>query len=287
MNIYKKIDSLKFSYDKLKQGKEKLLEIIDEAEIAESVFNSNAIENSTLTLKDTEKIIIEEKVPKEAILREVYEAKNLAKLFLISKNDHNSKDLTKEIILYFHKILMEHVGDSIAGRFREKGEYVRVGLHIGADPKNISRLINNLLVSYTSNNSLYFLEKVAKFHLNFEDIYPFNDGNGRIGRFVINYQINLLGFPNLIIKNKEKLEYYSAFNEFNNSKNIKPMVSLLTKGLIESLHKRIAYLRGLRIIRLSEFVKIQKLSGSSIFNSAKRQSIPAFRERGVWKIGVK
>lgn len=287
MNMYKKIDSLKFEYDKLKQGKEKLLEIIDEAEIAESVFNSNAIENSTLTLKETEKIIIGEKVPKDASLREVYEAKNLAKLFLLSKNDYVSRELTKETILYFHNILMEHIGNDIAGRFRKDGEFVRVGTHIGADPNNINKLISNLLISYTSNNSLYFLEKVAKFHLNFEDIHPFNDGNGRIGRFIINYQMNLLGFPNLIVKNKEKLEYYMAFNEFNNSKKIKPMVNLLTKGLTEALYKRIAYLKGLRVIRLSEFVNLRKLSGSSILNSAKRQSIPAFRERGVWKIGIK
>ena len=95
-----------------------------------------------------------------------------------------------------------------------------------------------------------------------------------------------LAFAENIAK-KEKLEYYMAFNEFNNSNKIKPMISLLTKGLMESLHKRIAYLKGLRVIRLSEFVNLRKLSGSSIFNSAKRQSIPAFRERGVWKIGVK
>lgn len=286
MNIYTKIDNLKFEYDKLKKGKEKLLDIIDETEIAESVFNSNAIENSTLTLKETEKIIIGQKVPRETSLREIYEAKNLAKLFLVLK-EINSNELTKETILYFHKILMENIDDNIAGRFRKEGEYVRVGRHIGSDPKNINKLVNNLLINYTSNNSIYFLEKVAKFHLNFEDIHPFNDGNGRIGRFLINYQINLLGFPNLIVKDKEKLEYYTAFNEFNNSNKIKPMINLLTKGLMESLHKRIAYLKGLRVIRLSEFVRLRKLSGSSMFNSAKRQSIPAFRERGVWKIGIK
>ena len=282
MNIYKKIDNLKFEYDKLKKGKEKLLDIIEETEITESIFNSNAIENSTLTLKETEKIIIGEKVPRETSLREVYEAKNLAKLFSLLKKGDSNRVLSTETILNFHKILMEQLDDNIAGRFRKEGEYVRVGTHIGVDPKNISNQIENLLINYSSDNSTYFLEKIAKFHLGFENIHPFNDGNGRIGRFIINYQMNILGFPNLIIKNKEKLEYYMAFNEFNNSNKIKPMISLLTKGLMESLHKRLAYLKGLRVIKLSEFVKIQKLAGSSIFNSAKRQSIPAFRERGVW-----
>lgn len=287
MNIYTKIDNLKFEYDKLKRAKEKLLDIIDKAEISESVYNSNAIENSTLTLKETEKIIMEMEAPKNASLREVFEAKNLAKLFLLLKNRDEYKELSKETILYFHKILMENINDNISGRFRKKEEYVIVGMHIGSDPKNINKQITDLLVNYSSDNSTYFLEKIAKFHLSFESVHPFNDGNGRIGRFIINFQFNTLGFPNVIVKNKEKQEYYMAFNEFNDTKTVKPMVKILTNALTESLYKRLAYLKGLRIVKLSEFVKIQKLSGSSMFNSAKRQTIPAFRERGIWKIGVK
>ena len=281
-----KIDLLKKEFDRLKQGKEALLALIDEAEIAESVYNSNAIENSTLTLKETEKIIMEMEVSRNISLREVFEAKNLARIFSFVKNSEKRQEFTKDTILFFHKMLLENINEKISSRFRSSNEYVRVGAHIGAIPEKIPSLIDELLLEYSSNNSSYFLDKIAKFHLEFESIHPFNDGNGRIGRFLINFQLASLGFPNIIVKNKEKNEYYTAFNEFNYIKDIKPMIKIINKALTESLHKRITYLKGLKIITLAEYAKLNKISGSSLFNSAKRQSIPAFREKGVWKIGV-
>ena len=62
-------------------------------------------------------------------------------------------------------------------------------------------------------------------------------------------------------------------------------VGILALVLLESLHKRIAYLRGENIIALSDYIKKHKLSAPAVTNAAKRQTIPAFREREVWKIG--
>ena len=280
-----KIDELKKEFDLLKVGKASLLDLIDEAEIAESVYNSNAIENSTLTLKETEKILMEMEVPRDISLREVFEAKNLARIFEYLKNKEKIY-LDMHSILFLHKMLMDNINDKISGRFRKDSEYVRVGTHIGAPPEKIEGLISDLLLNYSSDYTKYFLDKIANFHLGFESIHPFNDGNGRIGRILLNFQLLSLGFPNIIVKNKEKIEYYTGFNEFNDNKNIKLMTKIISKALTESLNKRIAYLKGLKIITLSEYVKLNKLEGSGIFNSAKRQAIPAFREKGVWKIGI-
>jgi len=63
------------------------------------------------------------------------------------------------------------------------------------------------------------------------------------------------------------------------------MEKVLSLGLLESLHKRITYLKGEKIITLSEFTKKQNKSASALTNAARRQNIPAFREKGVWKIG--
>src|SRR3989338_2673908 len=78
--IKNKIQSLKTKFDILRKGRESLLVMVDEAEVAEAVYNSNAIENSTLTLKETEKIILDIEVARDVSLREVYEAKNLARV---------------------------------------------------------------------------------------------------------------------------------------------------------------------------------------------------------------
>ena len=89
------IQKLKVEFDALKKGKDSLLTILDEAEIPENVYNSNAIENSTLTLKETEKILLEMELSRDVSLWEVFEAKNLARVIEYTRgkvNDSLIKD---------------------------------------------------------------------------------------------------------------------------------------------------------------------------------------------------
>lgn len=285
--IKDRIQLLKAQYDSLKQGKESLLVMIDEAEIPENVYNSNAIENSTLTLKETEKILLEQELSREVSIREVFEAKNLARVIEYKRNNNQRLELAKENILLLHQMLIGGIDDSITGRFRKKGEYVRVGTHIAPAPEHIERMIETILIEYSSDLQAYFLDKVAKFHLDFETIHPFCDGNGRIGRVLINLQLLILGFPRVIIRNKEKGTYYQAFTDYRNNKNTKTMERIIALALMESLHKRITYLKGENIISLSEFIKNNSLSAPAVTNAAKKQTIPAFREKGRWKISEK
>ncbi len=282
--IRNRIKSLKGEYDRLRTGKDELLKLIDEAEIAESVYNSNAIENSTLTLKETEKILLEMEVTRDISLREVFEAKNLARVTEYLREKPKEQELSKEMILLLHQMLLGNIDDKSAGRFREKNEYVRIGTFIAPQPEHIERMIEEILIEYTSDHNLYFADKIAKFHLDFETIHPFNDGNGRIGRVLINYQLLRLGFPAIIIRDKEKKQYYLSFTEYRDDKKTKTMEKVLTLALTESLHKRIAYLKGQTIIKLTEYAKKIGKPAPVVLNAARRQTIPAFREKGVWKI---
>ena len=281
----KRLHTLKAEFDTLKQGKGSLLAMIDEVEIPENVYNSNAIENSTLTLKETEKILMEQGLSREVSLREVFEAKNLARVIAYKRNKSAHEQLDKELILLLHQMLIGGIDDSIAGRFRAQGEYVRVGAHIAPTPEHVERMIENILIEYSSELSTYFLDKIAKFHLDFETIHPFCDGNGRIGRVLINFQLIQHGFPRIMIRNKEKRIYYRAFQNYREKKQTKTMEKILSLAVLESLHKRIAYLKSSTIVSLSEYIKQNKLSAPAITNAARRQTIPAFREKGVWKIG--
>ena len=165
---------------------------------------------------------------------------------------------------------------------------MRVSDHIAPAPEHIEAMIDGLILEYSSVHNIHFLEKISKFHLEFEHIHPFNDGNGRIGRVLINYQLMQLGFPLIIIRDKEKDFYYGSFKEYRDSNKKKSLImdKVLSLALIESLHKRITYLKGQNVIRLSEYAKKIKEKPSILLNKAKRQTIPAFREKGVWKIGV-
>ena len=284
--VREKIRGLKEEYDKLKKGKESLLTLIDESELPESVYNSNAIENSTLTLPETEKILLEMEVSKKLSLREVFEAKNLARVMGYISQKHDTVELSDEFILRLHQMLIGNINDKIAGRFRQKNEFVRIGTFIAPTPENIVRMLGRALLEYSSNQNLYFLVSISKFHLKFETIHPFIDGNGRIGRVLINFQLQKLGFPGVIIRDKGKTEYYRSFGEYRDSKKTKIMDRLLSLSLIESLHKRITYLKGMKIIAVVEYAHKINKPVPGILNSAKRQTIEAFREKGVWKIAA-
>jgi Fic family protein len=279
------IKVLKTKYEQLRKGKESLLKVIDESELSESVFNSNAIENSTLTLKETERILLELEVSRNVSVREVFEAKNLAHMLEYIRSKSVEPELSMDVILLLHKMLMGNINDAIAGRFRKKGEYVRVGTHIAPAPEHVERMIEAILLDFSSDQSGYFTDKIAKFHLDFETIHPFCDGNGRMGRVIINYQLGQFGFPNIIIRDKEKQTYYEAFGEYKEQKKTKTMEKIITLALTESLHKRIAYLQGDKIVTIADLAKAHKKSINALLNAARRQTIPAFREKGVWKIG--
>ena len=281
-----RIKELKAEYDRLRIGKDSLLKIIDEAEISEGVYNSNAIENSTLTLKETEEILLEMEVSRKVSLREVFEAKNLARVmeYISTKS---KEDLFIETILLFHHMLIGNIDESIAGRLRKKGEYVRIGTFIATAPEHIERILEEALIEYSSDQISYFLDKISSFHLKFETTHPFNDGNGRIGRVLINYQLYKIGFPPVIIRDKEKQTYYRAFKEYQDHKRTKLMDKILFLALMESLHKRLAYLKGNKIIEASEYALKNNKPLPVVLNAAKRQTIAAFREKGVWKIGIK
>lgn len=281
----KYIQLLKNEYDSLRKGKESLLVLLDEAEIPEAVYNSNAIENSTLTLKETEKILLDMEVSRDVSVREVFEAKNLARVTGYMRTKAQEKDVDQETVLLLHQMLIGGINDAIAGRFRAKGEYVRVGSHIAPAPEKVEGMIETALSVYASDVTSFFLDKIARFHLEFETIHPFCDGNGRIGRVLINYQLQRQGFPSVIVRDKEKQEYYRTFGEYRFGHKAKLMEKILVRGLTESLHKRITYLRGESIETLSDYVKQRSLSGPAVSNAARRQSIPAFREKGIWKIG--
>lgn len=287
-NVQDRIKKLKKEYDSLKVKKESLLDIIFEAELPESVYNSNAIENSTLSISETEKILLDMEVSRNVSVREIFEAKNLATVFGYIKEKVKNNNINKELILLLHKMLISNINEDIAGRFRKQNEYVRVGTHIAPAPEHIEIMMDSLLSDYSTYTEEYFIDRIAKFHLEFETIHPFCDGNGRIGRVLINYQLMQHGFPPIIIRDKEKSFYYKSFGEYRNSnkKNISGLDKILSLALLESLHKRIAYLSGKKIVRVSDYAKNKKDSINAILNKAKRQTIPAFREKGIWKIGI-
>lgn len=259
--------------------------MIDEVEVSESVYNSNAIENSTLTLEETERILLEQELSRNVSVREMFEAKNLSRVMEYKRSRARDSELDRDLILLLHQMLIGGINDDIAGRYRREGEYVRVGAHIAPAPEHVESMMEQIVVVYSSDLETWFLDKIARFHLEFETIHPFCDGNGRMGRVLINFQLLQLALPRIIVRNSEKQRYYRAFVEYEQRESTKEMEKILALALQESLHKRVTYLRGDSIVRLSDYIRNHGYSAPAVTNAARRQNIPAFREKGVWKIG--
>ncbi|MDB5182387.1 MAG: hypothetical protein JWO47_171 [Candidatus Saccharibacteria bacterium] len=285
-NYLNRLTELKLEYEKLKKGKDSLLKILNDVELPELVYNSNAIENSTLTLKETERILLEQSVMREVSVRELFEAKNLARVLEYLAKKPN-EPITTGLVLLLHQMLIGGIKDEIAGRFRRKNEYVQVGGHIAPAPEHVEALVEAAIEEFYGNERLNTIEKVARFHLEFERIHPFVDGNGRIGRVLMYLQLIAGGFPQIVVRNKGKRElYYPAFPAYEEKGDVKIMEKVVLLAVFESLHRRLAYLRGAKIVLLSDYAKRNQKSINTLLNAARRQTIPAFREKSTWKIGI-
>lgn len=284
--VFHKVNVLRERYYSVSRGKDALIKLVSEAEIAEQVYNSNAIENSTLTLEETEKILLQIDLGRFITEREIFETKNLARVVLYIGKRAKEQELTLQVILLLHKMLISNIRDDIAGRFRKDNEYVRVGSHIAPAPKEIVERLEKMLSEYNANSHENIIKRIARLHLAFEYIHPFVDGNGRIGRALNNYLLIREGFVPINIKFIDKKKYYEAFKEFDKNEATTIMEEIVGKALTNSYHKRLAYLEDKKIVTLAEYAKKNKLSHSNLINKATRQTIEAFLEKGVWKIGA-
>ena len=188
-------------------------------------------------------------------------------------------------ITRWHGTLLRDIRDDVVGRFRQGNEWVRVGSHLGANPAFVPDLVAAALERYERHEFASDLEAIAWFHCEFEILHTFVDGNGRIGRALINKQLQDLGLPPVIVRAKgRQRDYYPMLEQYSKTDKYAGVLRLLSLLLQESLHKRIAMVTSRRIIPLAEWARNADVCGNVAANRARRQTIPAFRVRDRWMI---
>ena len=239
-NYLSKILELKGVLDSKRPLTEGELERLKEEFIIEYTYNSNAIEGNTLTLRETEMVLRGLTIDKKP-LKDHMEAIGHKEAFeYVSSLVKDNVPISENIIKQIHYLVL-------ADKPQDRGAYRKVPVsimgakHTPVQPYLIEPKLQALLEWYSKDNE-DFITKLAKFHIEFEAIHPFIDGNGRAGRLLVNLELMKLGYPPIDIKFADRIAYYNAFDSYHVKKDLKPMVNLFSKYLLERLQKYISIL---------------------------------------------
>ncbi len=199
-------------------------------------YNSTAIEGNTLNLQETSQLLFEKRTPSSKSLREINEIMNHKEAFdFILKA---KEEVSKSFILKLHRIIIKNtlkqeLEDQI-GKYRKVQVYIRGVEWLPPKAKDVPKEMKSLLLWYSINKrKLHPLVLAAYFHSAFESIHPFVDGNGRVGRLLMNFILHRNKYPMINIPNSKKNRYYIALQEAQVKSNLRPFLEFLIELLKE------------------------------------------------------
>jgi len=196
-------------------------------------YDTNAIEGSLVEAKEVADILRKRKWPKDRTKEDISETYGVAEAvdYIRETEEHVSLKLMKEL----HKIVFKN-SKPFAGKFREKGVEVVVAdaygnvVHRGTPSPHVERQLKELITWYNRNKKKYPpLVLAAIVHNQFENIHPFQDGNGRVGRLLLNNALLKNNLPPLNIEMRNRSQYYAALQAYENDHNIRPTLELMLK----------------------------------------------------------
>jgi len=196
-------------------------------------YNTNAIEGSKLTKKEVKDILDKNKWSENSSKEDIAETYGVAEAINFIRQ--SQEQLNIEIIKKIHQIVFKN-SKSFAGELRKKGEEVVVTdgsgrvIHEGAPQTRVNYLLKELVNWYNKNKDRYpALVLGAVVHNQFENIHPFADGNGRVGRILLNNILIKNNLPPINIDLSNRKEYYVGLQEYQKKGNLKPTIDLLIK----------------------------------------------------------
>lgn len=230
-SILSQIDCRKKELDNRRPLTEGELERLNEEFIVEYTYNSNAIEGNTLTLRETDLVLRGLTIDKKP-LKDHMEAVGHKEAFEFVR------ELVKDHVTISERIIKQIHYLVLADKKEDRGVYRRIPVHImGAhhepvQPYLIEPKMEQLLYDFAESRE-HIVTKLARFHIEFEGIHPFIDGNGRTGRLLVNLELMKAGYPPIDIKFTDRIAYYNAFDEYHVKHNLSAMENLFA-GYINS-----------------------------------------------------
>ncbi|HHW47707.1 MAG TPA: Fic family protein [Clostridiaceae bacterium] len=215
---------------------------LQEQFIIEYTYNSNAIEGNTLTLQETA-LVLQGITIDQKPLKDHLEAIGHKEAFLYVVNLVQQKvELSEKIIKDIHSlVLMDKPNDR--GVYRRIPVKIMGAYHEPPQPYLVEPKMYELMQKHAERKkSMHLLECLALFHLEFEGIHPFVDGNGRTGRLILNLELMQNGYPPINIKFSDRKKYYEAFDAYYRNNNAGAMTELIAKYVEQRLDEYLAIL---------------------------------------------
>ena len=218
------IDRKKAELDGRRPLTEGEVERLKEEFVVEYTYNSNAIEGNTLTLRETDLVLRGLTIDRKP-LKDHMEAVGHKEAFeFVTELVKDNVPMSERIIKQIHFLVL-------ADKKEDRGVYRRVPVrimgaqHDPAQPYLIQPKMEQLLCDLAESKE-HIVTKLARFHIEFEGIHPFIDGNGRTGRLLVNLELMKAGFPPIDIKFTDRIAYYNAFDEYHVKHNLSAMETL-------------------------------------------------------------
>jgi len=203
-------------------------------------YDTNRIEGSTLTFRETSLLLEKGITPNAKPMRDVKEAEAHRKVFYEVFNF--KKELSLDVILYFHKKLFDDTKKDIAGKIRQHQVTIAGSKFMPPFPAEIYPLLMDFFKWYhKSKDKIHPVELAALVHLKLVTIHPFADGNGRISRLMMNFVLNKRGFPMLNIPYEKRAGYYSSLERSQIKKDAAIFLQWFFKRYLKEHTKYIEY----------------------------------------------
>lgn len=223
----------------VKMGYKKLLEklspveysVIEKEQLIRFTFNTNAIEGSAISLKDTAHILNDGISPEGKELREIYEVENTKKAYEFMKKHKNG--ITLNFILELHCQLTYNILGEQAGKFRRIQIYMGGSKHVPPPASTVNAKMISFLNWFRNHSKLHPVVLGAYFHHQFIAIHPFIDGNGRAGRLLLNFILMKNGYPPICIKKEERIKYTNYLETARNGE-ITPFLNFIVLKVEEA-----------------------------------------------------
>ena len=227
VSLFSRIDGLKEQLDSRRPLTAGELKRLQDEFLIEYTYNSNAIEGNTLTLQETA-LVLEGVTIDRKPLKDHLEAVGHKDAFLyVQELVKNKVPFSEAIIKQIHTlVLMDRPEDR--GIYRRIPVRIMGAYHTPPEPAVVPELMENLIDEF-AKKKLHPIESVALFHLKFEGIHPFVDGNGRTGRLIMNLFLMQNGYPPINVKFTDRKRYYEAFDSYFRDNDDSAMVTMVAE----------------------------------------------------------